>query len=338
MSTIFEQLASLTVVDHDIAIVAGNQAPVGQYIKGYAAPCAVTPLRNSFYLMRAEILRDILAWFSTPYSEALYLTGPTGSGKSSVLSEIAARLNYPVFQVTGHGRLEVPDLVGHLTLDSGTMTFQYGPLALAMKYGGLFLLDEIDLLDPATAAGLNGVLEGRPLTIAENGGEVVSPHPMFRFAATANTNGGSDETGFYQGALRQNLAFMDRFWVTVVDYPTPEQETALLERFHPELPPETVVKMVSMANDVRTLFRGEAAGQWADILRGMGSIDVTFSTRTLLRWARLTVSFKNLGRIGIPPIAYALDRALGFRALPESRAALHELLQRYFPDSNKSGG
>lgn len=74
------------------------------------------------------------------------------------------------------------------------MEFEYGPLALAMKFGGLFLCNEMDLLEPSTAAGLNGILDGQPLCIPENGGELVVPHPMFRFAATANSNGDSDET------------------------------------------------------------------------------------------------------------------------------------------------
>ena len=78
------------------------------------------------------------------------------------------------------------------------MAYQYGPLALAMRHGGLFLLDEFDLLDPSTAAGLNSILDGSPLCIPENGGEIIEPHEMFRFVATANTNGGSDETGLYQ--------------------------------------------------------------------------------------------------------------------------------------------
>ena len=80
------------------------------------------------------------------------------------------------------------------------MDFVPGPLLTAMKEGGWFLLDEIDLLDPATAAGLNGVAEGRPLTIPETG-EAVTAQPEFRFiaTATANSNGAGDASGLYQG-------------------------------------------------------------------------------------------------------------------------------------------
>jgi cobaltochelatase CobS len=198
-----------------------------------------------------------------------------------------------------------------------------------MKFGGLFLLNEIDLLDPATAAGLNGTLDGDPLCIPENGGEVIKPHPLFRFAATANTNGGTDETGLYQGTLRQNLAFMDRFWLCEIGYPSPKAERELLHRKAPGLPKDVRTKMVEFANEVRKLFMGEADGSFRD------TIEVTFSTRTLIRWADLTVRFQPLARQGIQPVTYALDRALGYRATPETRTVLHELAQRIFPQETK---
>ncbi len=65
------------------------------------------------------------------------------------------------------------------------------------------------------------------------------------------------------------------------------------------------------------------------------SCEVTLSTRTLIRWADLTVRFQPLASQGIQPISYALDRALGFRASKETRAMLHELAQRIFPSEQK---
>ena len=261
------------------------------------------------------------------FSDPLYVFGPTGSGKTSAIKQLAARLNYPVFEITGHSRLEFPDLVGHLSVRNGSMEYEYGPLALAMKFGGIFLLNEIDLLEPSTATGLNGVLDGEPLCIAENGGELINPHPMFRFASTANTNGGSDETGLYQGTLRQNLAFLDRFWLCEMGYPARDAEEKLLGGCCPKLPEAVRKKMVEYATEIRRLFMGEAGAGIAN------SIEVTFSTRTLLRWADLTVRFQPLSRQGVQPVTYALDRALGFRATRETRAMLHELAQRVFPQS-----
>ncbi|WP_211221611.1 AAA family ATPase [Desulfocurvibacter africanus] len=320
----FYDLRDLTVTDADAGAVF-SAAPSGRMVKGYAAPCAYTPAPDPGYLFH-EASRDIIVWFMNT-SDPLYVFGPTGSGKTSAIKQLASRLNYPVFEITGHGRLEFPDLVGHLSLRQDNMEFQYGPLALAMKHGGLFLLNEIDLLDPATAAGLNGILDGEPLCIPENGGELITPSPMFRFAATGNTNGGSDETGLYQGTLRQNLAFLDRFWLCEMGYPAPEAEERLLESCAPILPEAIRKKMVEFANEVRRLFMGEAGAGYGS------SIEVTFSTRTLIRWADLMVRFHPLARQGVQPVSYALDRALGYRATRETRAVLHELVQRIFPMS-----
>lgn len=325
------ELENLQVMEMDAGTVFSGQ-PSGRMIQGFAAPCAYTPDPDPDYQFH-ETMREIIVWFMQQ-ADPLYVFGPTGSGKTSLIRQLAAKLNYPVLDVTGHARLEFTDLVGHLSLEEGRMTFQYGPLALALKFGGLFLLNELDLLDPATLSGLNGILDGDPLCIPENGGEVIKPHPLFRFVATANTNGGSDETGLYQGTLRQNLAFMDRFWLCEVDYPAKEAELRLLARTASLLPEAVRETMVEFAGEVRRLFRG-----FGDTQTPLGeSIEVTFSTRTLLRWADLTLRFQPLAHQGVQPVSYALDRALGFRATRETRSMLHELAQRMFPSADAPTG
>lgn len=91
--------------------------------------------------------------------------------------------------------------------------------------------------------------------------------------------------------------------------------------------------MVEYANEVRRLFMGESGNSY-----NSGSIEITFSTRSLLRWADLTIRYQPLANQGIQPVAYALDRALGFRASRESRAMLSELVQRIFPRSGVQSG
>ncbi|MEG6506106.1 AAA family ATPase [Nitratidesulfovibrio sp. 1201_IL3209] len=327
MSTLSQSVPS-TIIDLDAGAVFSG-TPSGRIIKGFDKPCAHTPNIDPDYVFH-ECSRDIVVWLMDS-SDPLYVFGPTGSGKTSAIKQLAARLNYPVFDVTGHGRLEFPDLVGHLSVRDGSMEFQYGPLALAMRHGGILLLNEIDLLEPATATGFNGILDGEPLCIPENGGEIITPHPMFRFAATANTNGGSDDTGLYQGTLRQNLALLDRFWLCEMPYPAPEAEMALLERRAPMLPKDIRTRMVDYANEVRRLFMGENGTTYGH------SIEVTFSTRTLLRWADLTIRFQPLARQGIQPLTYAFDRALGFKASKDTRTTLHELAQRLFPQHAATG-
>ena len=125
--------------------------PSGTKVMGYDKPCSFTPKINSNYIFH-EASRDIVVWLIAPPSP-LYICGVSGCGKSSCISQLAARLNYPVFEITGHNRLEFQDLTGHHIVQNGNMKFEYGPLALAMKYGGLFLLNELDLLEPSTATG-----------------------------------------------------------------------------------------------------------------------------------------------------------------------------------------
>ena len=298
--------------------------PSGTMISGYEKPSEYTPKIDPAYVFH-ESSRDVIVWFLMRKPDPLYIFGPTSAGKSSLVRQIAARLNYPVYEATGHDRLEFPDLVGHLSVKNSNMGFEDGPLALAMKTGGIFLFNEADLCSPATLAGLNTILDGSPLCIAENGGELVTPSPMFRFIVTANSNGGSDETGLYQGVMRLNLAFMDRFMVVKMDYLAQDVECAMLTRMFPTIPAEIIEKMVEFANDVRTQFMGNSTAHDA--------LDVTLSTRTLIRWAELTVAFQPLAKQGISPVRYAMDRALGFRASATSRAALVEMVRRYFPQN-----
>ena len=324
-------LANLQPTDLDAGQVFSGK-PSGTTVRGYATPSAYTPAIDQNYIFH-ESSRDMVVWFVSPQGaqEPLYVFGPTGCGKTSCIKQLAARLNYPLFEVTGHGRLEFADLVGHLTVKDGNMTFEYGPLALAMRHGAILLLNEIDLTSPEIAAGLNSVLDGSPLCIAENGGEIIPPHPMFRFVATANTNGAGDDTGLYQGAQRQNLAWLDRFIICEVGYPAADVEKKLLAQRFPSLPETLCATMVDYANEVRKLFMGVAStGNLTN------TIEVTFSTRSLLRWGDLTVRFQPLAHQGIQPVTYALDRALAYRASRETRAMLHELAQRMFPQHTEA--
>ena len=121
-----------------------------------------------------------------------------------------------------------------------------------------------------------------------------------------------------------NLAWLDRFMLCEVDYPDAVVEKDLLVKLYPALPEHIVVKMVDFANEIRKQFIGASDSY-------MDTIEVTLSTRTLLRWADLTLRFQPLAHQGTQPLSYALDRALGFRASRPTRAMLHELLQRMFP-------
>ena len=128
------------------------------------------------YVFRKDHLRDVLAFLGAANGDGLYLTGPTGSGKTSLLEQVAARLHWGVHAVTGHGRLELNDLLGQFMLvEGGTMQWIDGPLTLAVRLGHVLLINEIDAVDPAELIGLNEIVEGKPLTIPQTGAVIV-PH------------------------------------------------------------------------------------------------------------------------------------------------------------------
>ena len=252
-----------------------------------------------------------------PKHKLVVFTGVSGSGKSSLITQVAAHLAIPLYVVSCHERMEIPELFGRSVVRSGTMTWEDGPFIRGLKdpAGAWILLDEADTLDPGTFIGLNALLEGRSIIIPETG-EVVEPlHCGARivFAGTAAGNG--DASGLYQATKRQNLASMGRFMVLQVGYAAPAEESKALEKAVPTIPEPIREKMVALAGEVRKLFVG-------------GQIEVTMCTRSLVRWASLSSFFK--AKPGINPLIYALDRALGFRAEEESRQALHELCQRIF--------
>lgn len=317
-------------IEMSIADAFDLNVPRSLTVQGYDVPSHFTPKADPNYQFVSSILSDVLAWWQVTQTlpDGLYLTGPTGSGKSSIICQLAARLNLSLQRLTAHSRMEMPELIGHHIVMDGDLIWQDGPLTTAMRHGHIFLLDEMDLLDSGTAAGLNGILEGAPLTIAENGGEIVTPHEDFRFIATGNTNGGGDRLGVYSGTMQQNAAFMDRMWVIEVGYAPEEIERAILAKVVPQLPALISKQMVTMANEIRGLFMGSDGNA--------GAIELTLSTRTLIRWATISWFMQGKSAQGINPIVYALDRALANRGNPETKKALHELCQRHFGKGTKA--
>jgi cobaltochelatase CobS len=124
--------------------------------------------------------------------------------------------------------------------------------------------------------------------------------------------------------LRQNIAFQDRFTMVKADYPTADVEEAVLTRMFPNIPQEIVQKMVKFANHMRKLFVGDASGGVDE------QIELTCSTRTLIRWAYLIQAYDPMRQRGVDVVGYALDRALVFRAQGATISTLNELYQRVF--------
>lgn len=306
----------------------------GTLVGGFDTPTPRTPRVRPDY-MTPPWLRDVILWFIHS-DEPLYITGPSGCGKTSGVKQIAALLNYPVFEITGHNRLETPELVGHFALQNGSTVWVDGPLTMAVRQGGLFLLNEIDLLDPSTATGLNSILDGSALCIADTA-EVVEPAAGFRFVGTANTNGSGDTTGTYVGTLRQNAAFQNRFLHIEADYLPEQSENLLLRKVAPGLPDAVRELMLRLTTTVRNIMTGkEIADKALTSFVGM-NLQVPMSTRVLLRWAYWTEKLIPMRKAGVNVLEKALDMSIANSCDSMSKNTLHELLQRIAGDDEGSG-
>jgi len=273
---------------------------------------------KSDYTFRPEITADFLGWLQYGGLSAL-ITGPTGSGKSSLVNEIAARSNTPVFPVTGHNRLEWIDLAGqYVPTETGGFIYEYGPLPMAMRSGGILLFDEIDLVDPSTLVAMNSVLDGRPLVLTANDGEVIHPQEGFRIVATANTTGHGDGEAYgYAGTLRMSRAFTNRLqWTFIVDYPEPEVEEQMVKDIIDN--EDIASQIVKFANEIRQVHTGEES-----------RIPDTISTREIREWAKAALFFQKVPRVS-NPLAQALKYVVVNKASVEGKPVIAEVFQRIF--------
>ena len=217
------------------------------------------PTRQENYVFRPELLDDVLSYLREPNGEGLFLTGPRGSGKTSLITQIAARLNWPVQSVTCYQGFALSALLG--------------PLSDAAREGHLLLIEEFDRMDPSAITVLHGILDGQPVFTEH--GELIRPHPRFRIIATGGLQ--SSE----QDRCEQTCAALDRFLIISVEYPKPAVERQVLQAVVPSLSAEIISKMVAVASEMRLLF-------------ARGNLSVTMSLHSLIRWARLVASSQSV--------------------------------------------
>lgn len=283
---------------------------------------AFVPKINENYVFNRDSLADVLNFLQECWTggtqEAQMLMGPTGSGKTSLIQQVCARLGAPVMEVTGHGRLEIPQLLYSKIAVSGTTMTLDGPLTTAMSKGMPFIFNEIDLVEPDTLTGLNDVIEYQRIVI-EDDGRLIEGEPGFAFFATCNTGGGGDETGMYSGTKVLNIAFRDRFRKVMVDYTDSDADLKLLTTLFPNIDAKLAAKFIAVTNLVRSAFKDGSTG-----------MEVPMSTRSLIRWVKMTSANSGQQAKGRSPVHYALDRALANGTGAGTYEALHQMVTQEF--------
>lgn len=282
------------------------------------------------YSDRGEFTPDILPHYIFPVAETrivlwgiangdrMLATGHTGSGKTSLFEQIAARLNYNVFKINFDSHVSRADLVGEFIIKGKSMEFVYGILPRAMRTpGSIIILDEWDTINEDTSFVIQRLLqrEDGKLLIMENGGEIIKLHPSNVVAATANTVGQGDETGLYaHGTRTQNYAQLNRFGLSIrLDYLPPEQEKQILMR--------------KFADEDFKMHEAEAFVKTINTVRdgfANGQLSVPLSTRDLINWVEKYLF------IGNPHVAATY--CFLNRMTIEDAETCRELIQRAFEE------
>ncbi len=206
------------------------------------------PEIDPHYIFREELL--ISALHAIISNQRMYLQGHTGSGKTTLIEQVSAHLNWPFVRINFDSEITRMDLIGRDTLQDGKSVFVDGMLPRAMSGPYIAVFDELDFCRPDVSYVMQAALEGNGLKITEDGGREVKPHPQFRMFGTGNTVGQGDEHGMYQGARPQSLAFLDRFTIWGhVPYLNSEERTDLLRRHYPSLNQDEVKTIIKYSTE-----------------------------------------------------------------------------------------
>ena len=280
-------------------------------------PGEFVPTRDEAYVFEENLARQVLVCLRE--NEKILLVGPTGCGKSTLVEQLAARLNWPVVRVAASGGVTESDLLGEWTVRDSETVFNYGFLPRAMRMGAICLIDEIDGIEPAVAFAIHQLMEDQgKLVLLQNGGEIVEPHENFRLVTTANTLGNGDESGLYTGTRVLNAAFLDRFAAVFrMSYMPPALEADVIRARVPNCAAVLAKKLVKVARDVREARKND-------------QIYCTFSTRRLIELAR------KQSQIG--DFSAALELAVLNRLHDEDRQVVYEVCQRHFGDLMEDKG
>ena len=242
------------------------------------------------YQFDKETTLAICAGFA--HNRRVMIQGYHGTGKSTHIEQVAARLNWPCIRVNLDSHISRIDLIGKdaIVLKDGKQIteFREGILPWTLQHACALVFDEYDAGRPDVMFVIQRVLEvdGKLTLLDQN--RVIRPHPSFRLFSTANTVGLGDTTGLYHGTQQINQGQMDR-WniVATLNYLPHGQETAIV-----------LAKMGIDPADAAMKKRVESMVALADLTRAgfiNGDISTVMSPRTVITWAENARIFGNIG-------------------------------------------
>ena len=231
----------------------------------------------------------ILSGFS--FNKRVLVQGYHGTGKSTHIEQVAARLNWPCIRVNLDSHISRIDLIGKdaITIKDGKQIteFQEGILPWSIQNPIALVFDEYDAGRPDVMFVIQRVLEAEGNFTLLDKNKVLKQHKYFRLFATSNTVGLGDTTGLYHGTQQINQGQMDR-WniVTSLNYLSLEREMEIIlaknKSYNNSKGKEDIANMIKVASLTRKGFVS-------------GDISTLMSPRTVMHWAENNLIFKDLG-------------------------------------------
>lgn len=254
-------------------------------VPGFSEVSEHVPVVDETYQFNHETTLAILAGFS--HNRRVMVQGYHGTGKSTHIEQVAARLNWPCIRINLDSHVSRMDLIGKdaIVLQDGKQVteFREGLLPWALQRPCALIFDEYDAGRPDVMFVIQRVLEVEGKLTLLDQSKVISPHSSFRLFATTNTIGLGDPSGLYHGTQQINQGQMDR-WniVSTLNYLPREKEVDIIAAKLPKVDRQQLSNMVSVADLTRQGFIN-------------GDISIVMSPRTVIMWAENAQIFDDLG-------------------------------------------
>ena len=295
-------------------------------VPAYAEISEHVPDTDPDYLFNREVTLAILAGFK--HNRRVMIQGYHGTGKSTHVEQVAARLNWPCVRVNLDSHVSRIDLIGRdaIVLKDGKQVteFREGILPWALQSNTALVFDEFDAGRPDVMFVIQRVLEvSGKLTLLDQS-KVIRPHPAFRLFSTTNTIGLGDTSGLYHGTQQINQGQMDRWSIVCTLNYLPHDDEARIVLSKVKSFGKSEAKRKQISNMVRV----------ADLTRNAfinGDLSTVMSPRTVITWAENAEIFNDIGfafrmtflnkcdELERPLVAEFYQRCFG-EELPESAA------------------